>query len=712
MWHLNFLARTLLVLLVLCGSAWPAQNPRWWQGEQEARFNDCLDRLDRDRLGPDYIPQLLERVESASITPQGESSDSAEAYLELLFLKINPTPALKANQDRNRNGEPYATWPSGWGMTRLTLPLIGGWAADDDRWLLPFAFLEDCLISTNLAADSPLFDDLELWEHLEYLRTRFNQDTPEQAMLVAILARKSRCLGRPLEGAQITRPWLAQVPWQTIANSNIGAHISLSLGEFDALLAEGRILEANSHSKQRYREACAALSSDPTIEDLFRPIVVDALMTQQVALKNWRFCYDFAMEQWDSSPSQHRSYSECATYLRGLRCLLSEAVRYPQDVRDSERTHAVEILHATLDRTWPPLVDLLARNNYSDAQQLPSTSGLAVCEYLASSGSLARALEVLESVDRLPDPFRTEPRWIQTRRIRWSLVETNGAVSDLREEGRAFYASQWEEALKSEAQFGYEDSGSDRLGSERLGIPLEMQLLVEWSGVQGNPISEEATQWILASQVSGTLARGLGAPTPTLAALQESILGEDEAVLLLHFGQFYVSALLFDSDAVRLFHLGSPLELPTALRATRNSFLAWHHIPTTEPPDWEKASQGLTGLLFPVELRAALEELDPSVLYLTGSLDDEYLPWEALPWSGDQTFGERFALAYLPSMVVGVALAERAQTSPPVSPTLAQLLVTDEPLTGGRLDFDVDQESLLEAYGNPGDSWDRVVFLR
>ncbi|MEZ6021537.1 MAG: hypothetical protein R3F17_16000 [Planctomycetota bacterium] len=124
MWHLNFLARTLLVLLVLCGSAWPAQNPRWWQGEQEARFNDCLDRLDRDRLGPDYIPQLLERVESASITPQGESSDSAEAYLELLFLKINPTPALKANQDRNRNGEPYATWPSGWGMTRLTLPLI------------------------------------------------------------------------------------------------------------------------------------------------------------------------------------------------------------------------------------------------------------------------------------------------------------------------------------------------------------------------------------------------------------------------------------------------------------------------------------------------------------------------------------------------------------------------------------------------------------
>ncbi|MEZ5973393.1 MAG: hypothetical protein R3E96_00730 [Planctomycetota bacterium] len=125
----------------------------------------------------------------------------------------------------------------------------------------------------------------------------------------------------------------------------------------------------------------------------------------------------------------------------------------------------------------------------------------------------------------------------------------------------------------------------------------------------------------------------------------------------------------------------------------------------------EKASQGLTGLLFPVELRAALEELDPSVLYLTGSLDDEYLPWEALPWSGDQTFGERFALAYLPSMVVGVALAERAQTGPPVSPTLAQLLVTDEPLTGGRLDFDVDQESLLEAYGNPGDSWDRVVFF-
>ncbi|MEZ5973385.1 MAG: hypothetical protein R3E96_00690 [Planctomycetota bacterium] len=61
-------------------------------------------------------------------------------------------------------------------------------------------------------------------------------------------------------------------------------------------------------------------------------------------------------------------------------------------------------------------------------------------------------------------------------------------------------------------------------------------------------------------------------------------------------------------------------------------------------------------------------------------------------------------------MVVGVGLARQAQTGLPVSPTLAQLLVTDEPTPGGRLDRR-QPAVLLEAYGNPGDSWDHVVFF-
>ncbi|MEZ6003298.1 MAG: hypothetical protein R3F33_03830 [Planctomycetota bacterium] len=201
----------------------------------------------------------------------------------------------------------------------------------------------------------------------------------------------------------------------------------------------------------------------------------------------------------------------------------------------------------------------------------------------------------------------------------------------------------------------------------------------------------------------------MGAKKPTHPQLVQSLLPSHEAILYLHAGDFRHSAILVDAGRVRLFQLCESAQAFEPIADVRQSFIAWHHNPSKQPPDWKEAAQGLTELLFPIELRDALEELNPSVLYLTGSLDDEYLPWEALPWSDELTFGERFAIAYLPSMVVGVALVERAQTGPPISPTLAQLLVTDEPLTGGLLDFDVDQQSLLDAYGNPDDSWDHLV---
>ncbi|MEZ5973386.1 MAG: hypothetical protein R3E96_00695 [Planctomycetota bacterium] len=62
-------------------------------------------------------------------------------------------------------------------------------------------------------------------------------------------------------------------------------------------------------------------------------------------------------------------------------------------------------------------------------------------------------------------------------------------------------------------------------------------------------------------------------------------------------------------------------------------------------------------------------------------------------------------------MVVGVGLAERAQTGPACLPTLAQLLVTDRTLPERRLDLRHRPGILLEAYGNPDDSWDHLVFF-
>ncbi|MEZ5973389.1 MAG: hypothetical protein R3E96_00710 [Planctomycetota bacterium] len=56
-----------------------------------------------------------------------------------------------------------------------------------------------------------------------------------------------------------------------------------------------------------------------------------------------------------------------------------------------------------------------------------------------------------------------------------------------------------------------------------------------------------------------------------------------------------------------------------------------------------------------------------------------------------------------------MALVERGPNRPAHLPHPRQLLVADEPLLSGLLDYDVDQQSLLDAYSNPDDSWDHLV---
>ncbi|MEZ5973391.1 MAG: CHAT domain-containing protein [Planctomycetota bacterium] len=499
--------------------------------------------------------------------------------------------------------------------------------------------------------------------------------------------------------------------WQAILACNLSAFSNLANGEFQALMAEGRIHEARQHSIARYKEALNAIDSDTELSELFLDTLDSVLIAQQTAVHNWPFCYEHARKMQNRGQSWRTLYNACLIQILGMRALLKEVRQHPAFVTDAEVGEAEDTLLAVLRHEYPLLTEALNSHEVEAARTLPGYAGVVLAEHFAWHGNFDRCFQILDEIKELPTEFRREPESLQKLQTLFHILKANGSDPLLRDRARDLYKVEFQEALENDDAIPFSESGSTLLADDRLGGVVDTHLIIEWPGTQGGAIEKSAFDWLLATQDSGTLARAMNARSKTFAQLCISLLPSDEAILYLHAGRFHSTAILVAPHQVRMFRLCRAGAAKERFENLSQSFLAWHHNPSKQPPDWQDASQSLTELLFPVELRAALEELDPSVLYLTGSLDDEYLPWEALPWSDELTFGERFALAYLPSMVVGVALAERAQTGPPVSPTLAQLLVTDEPLTGGRLDFDVDRKSLLEAYGNPGDTWDHVVFF-
>ncbi|MEZ6003296.1 MAG: CHAT domain-containing protein [Planctomycetota bacterium] len=671
---------------------------------------DTLSRLDRLRIQPDYLGSLQRRLAASDPSDPEQDPALSDLYLELLFLASSWVPATDEVLEHVNAGGTYSTWPEDWNLAKLVDPLIENWGPEDPRWCMPLAIIEDCLIS-YMTNDPALLNNEGLWHHIAVLKDRFASRAPEHLTLLAVEFRRLRKMKGPLAAAEASRTALRPYTWQNILEANLTAFSSLSIGELQGLLTEGRLHEADQLSRDHYRMEQAAIRGDAALEHQFSGLFLQTLIYFQRTLGNGEFCIDRAEAQIKDTPPEQFTLEHFWCLSEALAAFLEVARISPEHVDENKLNQVLNELHSILIQESQYYQWCIVHADSMAARTAPATAGFRLARYAASTGDFAKVHALLDTISELPASCAADPHSIAHARLLYRLLESEGRDASLVEDAREFMGPDWAEALEHEQNLQPHDEGSDLLAAGRLGEALDTRLMVEWRGQQGGPLPESALAWILGTQVSGSLARSMELTSPTAEVLRRTLLASGEAVLYFHVGAFHVSAVLIDGSQARLFRLHSTRGFPAAVRSVHSTFLAWHHDPATVPPDWEQAAQVLSGILLPAELREALESLDPSTLYLTGYLDDRYLPWEALPWSDDQTFGERFALAYLPSMVVGVGLAERAQTGLPVSPTLAQLLVTDEPLTGGRLDFDVNQQSLLEAYGNPGDSWDHVVFF-
>ncbi|MEZ6021538.1 MAG: hypothetical protein R3F17_16005 [Planctomycetota bacterium] len=627
----------------------------------------------------------------------------ANLYEELLYLRIHD----KQQSASQPGGSEFSKWPTTWNLQAIALPLVENWPLDDPRWLVPFALIEDGWIQA-LPNATPALQDEGTLEHLRWLQDRFSVHRAEGLTAATILHRVTRSRFGPLGAAPSLRDIVRKCTWQAILACNLSAFSNLANGEFQALMAEGRIHEARQHSIARYKEALNAIDSDTELSELFLDTLDSVLIAQQTAVHNWPFCYEHARKMQNRGQSWRTLYNACLIQILGMRALLKEVRQHPAFVTDAEVGEAEDTLLAVLRHEYPLLTEALNSHEVEAARTLPGYAGVVLAEHFAWHGNFDRCFQILDEIKELPTEFRREPESLQKLQTLFHILKANGSDPLLRDRARDLYKVEFQEALENDDAIPFSESGSTLLADDRLGGVVDTHLIIEWPGTQGGAIETSAFDWLLATQDSGTLARAMNARSKTFAQLCISLLPSDEAILYLHAGRFHSTAILVAPHQVRMFRLCRAGAAKERFENLSQSFLAWHHNPSKQPPDWQDASQSLTELLFPVRAARRPEELDPSVLHSTGSLDDEYLP-RPLPWSDELTFGERFALAYLPSMVVGVALAERAQTGPPVSPTRPTARHR-RTLTGGRPTLDVDRKSLPEAYGNPGDTWDHRAF--
>ncbi|MEZ5973390.1 MAG: hypothetical protein R3E96_00715 [Planctomycetota bacterium] len=131
----RFLARILMALLALSGSAFPAQNPIWWQNDGLSRLESAFDRMDPLRWQAAYLEGLQIRVETPLADPSMDPKTLANLYEELLYLRIHD----KQQSASPPGGSEFSKWPTTWNLQAIALPLVENWPLDDPRWLVPFA---------------------------------------------------------------------------------------------------------------------------------------------------------------------------------------------------------------------------------------------------------------------------------------------------------------------------------------------------------------------------------------------------------------------------------------------------------------------------------------------------------------------------------------------------------------------------------------------
>lgn len=196
--------------------------------------------------------------------------------------------------------------------------------------------------------------------------------------------------------------------------------------------------------------------------------------------------------------------------------------------------------------------------------------------------------------------------------------------------------------------------------------------------LRGGP--RAALEALLPEQLLGSLARRIGAPAASVEALTRELLAPGRALLVFAAGADHVHAFLLEGTEV--LHAALPWEyrletLPRQLAELLST------SPTPLAPSerarrlaqLEEHARLLAARLLPEPFTARLAKLEELYVSGAGLLD---VPLELLPL-GSEPLGLRLALAHLPSLPVGLALARSAREDTAARPFSVQLVAAPQP---------------------------------
>lgn len=181
---------------------------------------------------------------------------------------------------------------------------------------------------------------------------------------------------------------------------------------------------------------------------------------------------------------------------------------------------------------------------------------------------------------------------------------------------------------------------------------------------------------VLELQALGSLARHVEAAPVTLDGFRRRKLGENEGVIVLILAEPHSHLFWFDHHRIEHHRLADT----SAIREARSEALESMLLHTRSPkPRWSRRFWNACDRLGEAVLSPAVAESLPQWRELTVVSDAGWIPFGALPLPSGERLGTGRAIAHLPSLPVGVWLAERRRGRESREQLDYRLLVADAP---------------------------------
>jgi tetratricopeptide (TPR) repeat protein len=276
-------------------------------------------------------------------------------------------------------------------------------------------------------------------------------------------------------------------------------------------------------------------------------------------------------------------------------------------------------------------------------------------------------------------------------RARLTLLETKERLAaELQTARRAFDASIERWAGRAVLETG---QGFQLFDEVRELVSEYVALLLAVEGAEG---PELALRELLRAQEVRSLARSLGAGPASLEAVRRELAHPGEGFLLVLPGWTRSFAFVIGPEEVEVVELPSRNVLDMSRRALTRAAEGFVIRGSAELAELEAARRAAGEAFLPEALRAQLAGFDALTLVEVDSMG--FVPFELLPWDEQVAVGERFAVSYLPSFPVGLALARRRGAGPlPKAKQVSTGLVVALPEHGkeGQLTFGTVERRML-----------------